>query len=455
MKRNLLLALLLISVAITLIACGGGSQSSLTASQPAVFVTGEDAPMPSVLGFNVTLNSISLNNGNGSVQVLAQPTTVDFARLLGLRSLLGFNTVASGTYTSATFTLASPVISYLNVGTNPPTASTLSGTLTTSTVTVAFPTPLVVGSSGLAGMHMDFDLRQSLAVDNSGQITGSVDPHIYVAAVKASDDEGLVTDFIGGLVSVNAATNSFVMQGPYGFQLTVDVSSQTQFNGSWSLGSLATPAVVSVEGMMQADGSLRASEVEVVTTQRAFVSGRILAVNPTSGPVQTVTIFVSEELPALGSIPVDSVQTFDISAISQYDICFFDNWFTSLLFNSSSMVVGQRIFIGGSYDSASGTFSPAMISLRRQGVVGDLVANSVSITVGNQGNFQLQNNLLLGYVLGGPLTVDTGNGTNFVNINGLADLQSAGSTNLVVRGLVFKDASGNPELWAHRVRVLP
>jgi Domain of unknown function (DUF5666) len=312
-----------------------------------------------------------------------------------------------------------------------------------------------VSASGLAGLHMDFDLRQSLAVDNTGQITGSVNPHIYIAAVKASDDEGLITDFTGGLVSVNASANSFLMQGPYGFQRTVDVTSQTQFNPGWSLGSLASPAVVSVEGTMQADGSILASSVEVITTQQAFVSGRILAVNPTSGPVQTVTIFVGEELPVLGSIPVDSVLTLDVSQVQQYDVCFFDNWFTNFLFNNSSMVVGQRIFIGGSYDSSTGAFTPAIISLRRQGVVGDLVANSVSITSGNQGSFQLQNNLLLGYVLGSPLTVNTGNGTNFVNISGLSGLQAAGSTNLVVRGLVFKNASGNPEIWAHRVRVLP
>ena len=138
---------------------------------------------------------------------------------------------------------------------------------------------------------------------------------------------------------------------------------------------------------------------------------------------------------------------------TRYDVCFFDNWFTNVLFNNSSLVVGQRVFIGGSYDGT--TFTPQMISLRRQGVVGDLVSNSVNIVSGNQGSFQLQNNFLLGYVLGAPLTVQTGVGTRFVNINGLTGLQAAGSTNLVVRGLILKDQStGAPQMWAHRVRVL-
>src|ERR1700757_3333281 len=93
------------------VACGSsGSSSSVTATQnnqqSAVFVTGEDAPLPSVLAFNVTLNSITLNNGSTDVPVLSAPQTIDFARLLGLRTLVAFNTVPSGTYGSATIQLA-------------------------------------------------------------------------------------------------------------------------------------------------------------------------------------------------------------------------------------------------------------------------------------------------------------------------------------------------------------
>ena len=455
MKRFWLVTAVLAATAMVLVACGGGTGGGKfgSAGQGGVFVTGEDAPLPSVVAFNITLNSIALNSSSGSVQVLTQPTTVDFARLVGMRSLLGFNMVAPGTYTSATIAMASPVISYLNLGTTPPSVSTLNGTLDNATVTVAFVHPMVVDANGLAGLHMDFDLRKSLKTDIAGQITGEVDPNISLQVVRASDDDGQITDLNGGLVSVNAGANSFVIQRIGGFNVTVDVNAQTQFNGSWNINNLATPAFVSVEGTVQGDGSVLASDVEVISTTHAFVSGRILAVNPSSGPVQTVTMFVGEELPAISQIPADSVVTLDVSAVSNYEICFFDNWFTSLLFNNSSLVVGQRVFIGGGYDGT--TFTPQVISLRRQGVVGDLVPDSVNIVSGNRGSFELQNNFLLGYVLGAPLTVQTGDGTRFANINGLAGLQAAGSTNLVARGLVFKDNNGNPELWAHRVRVLP
>jgi len=464
MKRFLSLTGLL-ALALSFSACNGVSNSSSSTPPPntqgQVFATGEDAPVSSVVAFNITINSITLNNGSTTAQVLSTPTTVDFGRLIGLRSLLGFNTVAPGTYTSATFTFATsnpaPSINYVDLTTNPPSIGTATGTSSSPTVTVAFPAgaPLVVGSNGLAGLHMDFDLRQSLAMDGTGNLTINngtiaVTPVLDVMAVSASGDLGQITEFTGNIVSVNTAGNSFVMQGPYGFQETIDVNSSTLYNGSNALSSLMANGIVSVEGTVQATGAILASSVELITTDKAFISGRILAVSP--GPV--VTMFVGEELGTSASIPVDSVYTVDLSLVSQYDICFIDNWFTNELFSGSSLVVGQRIFVGGTYQSNA--FTPDMVSLRRQGVIGSLVANSVKITNGNQGNYQMQNDALMSYSAGGPFTVYTGNLTTFVNINGLAGLQAAGATNLISRGLVFYDPNTQkPIVWAGRVRVLP
>ena len=93
MKRALLFALLL-AIAAT-IGCGGASSSSSNTnlsqtSSGAVFVTGEDAPLASVVSFQLTLNSVTLNGQNNTPQVVTN-TTVDFARLIGLRSPLAFN----------------------------------------------------------------------------------------------------------------------------------------------------------------------------------------------------------------------------------------------------------------------------------------------------------------------------------------------------------------------------
>jgi hypothetical protein len=61
--------------------------------------------------------------------------------------------------------------------------------------------------------------------------------------------------------------------------------------------------------------------------------------------------------------------------------------------------MGQRIFIGCSF--VNSVFTPAMISLRRQGVYGTLDVGHVTITNGNARNFQLNNNGLVGYSVRG------------------------------------------------------
>jgi len=257
-----------------------------------------------------------------------------------------------------------------------------------------------------------------------------------------------VTDLTGGLVSVAAANSSFIIQGPYGRQLTVYVNNSTQFNSGWSINDLAVPAIVGVQGSFQADGSLIADGVEVITTAQSFLSGRILQVTANgAGQAQTVTMWVGETGADLVS-DSRTVQTIDISAVSQYDICFLDGPLTGVLFNDTSLEVGQRIFIGGSY--VNPTFTPQMISLRRQGAYGMLVPGSVTVTQGNAGSFQLSNNGLLGFAVGGPVTVNTGSDTLFFNLTGLNALAGDSSAvPLITRGLFLKDpSSGNPEFFA-------
>jgi len=466
MKRFLAATALLALIALSFTACGGGSSSSSSSSknnggatQAHVFVTGEDAPVSSVVAFNITINQITLNNGSTSVVAMNTPTAVDFGRLVGLRSLLGFNSIAPGTYNSATVTFATnpaPTIDYIDLTASTPSLGTATGVLSNAKVTVAFPSnqPLVVGSSDMAGLHLDFDLRDSLAINNgnlvitNGQI--AINPVLEVVAVSAASDLGQITDFTGNVVSVT--TNSFVLQGPYGFQEMIDVNPSTQYNNGDTLASLLVNGIVSVEGTVQSDGSILASSVELITTDQAFLGGRILAVDP--GPV--VTMFVGEELGTSATIPVDSIQTVNLSQVNNWDICFIDNWFTNELFGPAYLVVGQRIFVGGTYQSK--VFTPTMVSLRRQGIVGSLVQGSVTSVSQNIGDFEMQNDALLSYAAGGgPFPVATDNQTVFVNIDGLMGLESAGAANLVVTGLVFDNpqALGTPVAWVHRVRVLP
>ena len=470
MKRFLALSVLFGLTGLPLIGCGGGNGSTSFTTNPqgsgAVYVTGEDAPLSSVVSLNLTINSITLSGAHNSPQLIASPITVDFARLVGLRTQLAFKAVPADTYSSATFVLASPVIDVVSAA-NPPAVTSLAGifnvpsstTPQTASVTVTFPTPMVVGSSGLAGLHTEFDIPKSLAVDGTGQVTGLISPVIFIQAVQPTDPTGQITELTGTIASVNTAANSFVLQGPFG-QFTVSVNGSTTFNSGFTLTNLpASGGFVSLQGAVQPDGSILASDVELITTDQSFVAGRILAINPATGPAQTLTLWVDETGGSTSSL-LDTVQTFNVGAVNTYDVNFFNNtWFSpNNMFGNSSMLVGQRIFIGGTFTSP--TFTSDLISLRRQGVYGSVVPGSVSVTSANAGNFQELNTGLLGLSLSAPLTVNTGSGTLFFQDNSstfsLTNLQTDTATSsvpAVARGLVLMDTvSGNPVLWSQFVR---
>src|SRR5262249_41970572 len=162
------------------------------------------------------------------------------------------------------------------------------------------------------------------------------------------------------------AGNSFLLQRIGGRQITIDVNSSTVYSGGFTLATLPNPSVIEVDGHVEANGNVLADKVEVVTTERAFVSGRIVAVDPANRPAQQVTLLIGEELPDIPGAPVGTPVTFDVSQVNNYSIRLLDNWFSNFLFNSSTLVVGQRIAIGGTINNNA--FVPSHIVLRRQGV---------------------------------------------------------------------------------------
>ena len=242
--------------------------------------------------------------------------------------------------------------------------------------------------------------------------------------------------------------------------MTVAVNSSTTFNQGFSLATLpAVGTFIALQGTAQKDGSILASDVEVITTDSSFVTGRVLAFTATAGAVQTVTLWV-DEIGGGTTDWLDTVQTINVAAVTEYNVCPFNNTgiTTTGMFDATKVVLGQRIIVGGTF--VDPVFAPDLISLRRQGVYGTVVPASVVVTSGSAGTFQISNTDLLGYTLTAPLAVNTVAGTGLTQGNS-ADLTLAGlgtatatdSVGVVARGLVLKDPiSGDPVLWAHRVR---
>ncbi len=443
---------LLILVLITASCSGGGTStfSNTTTKSATVYMTGSDAPLPSVLAFQVGVQSITLYNGTTNVPLVNQASTIEFSRLLGLRTLLALNSVPVGTYTSVTITLASPVISYLDITTTPASVKTINGTLLNNTVTYTLATPLTVTENGLGGLHMHFDLHDSIQVDSNGEMTGVVDPHIQFRTLTVNDDDATIDELHGSLISVNAAGNSFIIQRPNGRQITIKVDSNTNWDGTDTINTITPPLIMEVSGTVQADGSILATDVQAITRDNAFLSGLVLNALPTTGPANSLTMLVREEIPVLSGIDVGKPATLPLTSNTVFNIFKMRLPVEAYLFNSSQLVVGQRIFVGGVINTTTtpASFDPRRVVLHRQGEEGMYVANSLQITSGNNGSFQLNVNGFRGYLFGAPLKVMTTNMTRFRNLQNLSGVANTTGP-IYVMGLLLKDPNtGAPVLVA-------
>src|SRR5277367_5585759 len=414
--------------ALTLSSCGGGSSMGTTAtqSQASIYTVGTDAPLPSVVSCEVTVSGITLFNGTTNVSVLSQPQIVDFAQLSGLHQLLDLTWVPIGTYTSATITIASPVIGFIDTSVNPPVIGTINGTLSQSSVTVNFANPVVVSNADLFGLRMEFDLRKSLATDGNGQVTGA---------------------------------NTFTIQGPHGRQWNVTTNDNTILDDPSTLvSSFTTNTIVEVTGTLDpVTHGIDASEVEVVSNDGFFLGGLFTSIRPPSGPATQADLYVRELLPAINGISDGQIETLDLNGSERYIIEHINLPLTTLLFNNSELAAGQRVGIGGALSTANGTSTLTVhrVVLRRQGQAGSWVPGSTVVQNNNAGTFQLSDQWTAGVLLPQPLTVMTTNDTNFINLSGLAALQGTQPIAIRVVGFILiNQATGQPVMLARSVEEL-
>jgi hypothetical protein len=445
--------------AMGLSSCGGSSSSGSnpgTTGQADVFTIGTDAPLQGVVSCQIMVSGVTLNNGTTNVPVLTNPQVVDFAQLSGLHQLLDLNAVPTGTYTSATVTLASPVIGFIDTTQNPPVISTLNGTLTTSTVTVNFANPFVLTNAQLVGLRMEFDLRKSLATDGNGNITGSVNPTFQMQLLAADDSEVSIDDFHGGVVGVTG-DNSFIIQGPKGRQWTVQTSASTILDDpTIPISSFTTDTTVEVSGQLDpVTHDIDATEVEVVSTDGFFLAGLFTSIRPPSGAATAADLYVRSELPDITGIQDGQIETLDVSSPNiVYRIANIKNPITTLLFNNSALTAGQSVAVGGKLTTTNGvsTLTVHRVVLRRQGQAGPWVPGSTTIQSGNAGSFQITDNWTAGILLPSPLTVLTTNDTNFVNLSGLSALTGSQPIPLRVVGFILIDpATTTPVMVARTV----
>jgi hypothetical protein len=338
------------------------------------FVVGTDAPMASVTSFNVQITNICgvttdpTTNLSECVPFISGTPTVDFARFNGLQTLLDMNDVQVGTYSQIQITLGAATIGYLNVpASGAPTiateAATYPSSATTYTYTATLANPLVITETGSpVGLRVDFDLHKSIGVDASNNITGVVTPTFNVSAVKNSDTGGYIDTLVGGVTSVG--TTSFTIQGPHGRQFTVNVSGSTEWENSESLTNLTTSSIVEVAGALdKADATLDADNVAILSQNSFYASGQVTYVTPTSGQASSFDVYLRALLPTTTGLTLGEIATVDLSGNENFFIARRqDSLLAKFLFNSSQLLPGQDVAIGG---PATGAASASDVTVKR------------------------------------------------------------------------------------------
>lgn len=439
-----------------LLAAGCSSVSGSLSANPSsqtgqAFVIGTDAPAASVVSFTATLQSVDAIDANGnSVPLISGAPTVDFARYDGLQTLLDVDDVPAGSYDSISITLGSSVtVGYLDTTTTPPGIKTTTFSVSTSPITVKLPNPVTIGQTTSGGLRLDFDLNKSIQVTN-GQISG-VNPTFNVAAVYPDDAKAHIDEFVAGVLGVDATNQQFTIQGPHGRQFTVNVNGQTDWDDNSNLGELNTSTIVQISGKLdKAESTIDADEVAILTQNKFFASGQITYVTPSSGPASSFDLYVRGLEPTNTGVSLGQIATVDLSGSENYYIYWMRNPMTEFLFNSSALVAGQDVAIGG---PASGASDPTAVTvkrvvLRQWGFEGTVVPGSFNASMGT---FKMQVTGFAGVLIPTPITVYVGTATDFRDgFSSVSDVPA--SVHLRVVGLLLKNpTNGNVVLLARHV----
>ena len=442
-----------VAVCLTVLAgCGGGgsniNSTVVPASSPTTAVAGStvitigDAPSDRVAAFQITVNSITLTDVNGSTaSVLPSPVRVELTRLAGTFAPISAANIPQGTYVKATFSVSNPEVTIVAadgsiVKREPP--------LPNSTIVVAF-TPNLVVSTTAVTLNFDFDVAKSVTVDAAGNV--ALSPTVLFSSSMANPVEnrgemGELEDVRGTVKTV--ASDSFTISVHDGSQLlSFKVTSATIFDGVTSLAELKPGMQVEVNPTVQTDGTMLAKKVEAENEIENETNGMELEglVTSTSGTPVTRFTMVSRDVssstasgPSLGSMLDASVDSRTKFQVQSGKITVSSLPFTAT-FDADTLSAGQNVEVDS--DGASGSpIQARKIVLHQQSLTG-VVSNQLSS--GGVATFTLtvSPDSVFGSFSGSrTITVYRLSSTELKGLSTISD----GST-VRVRGLLFVDGS--------------
>jgi hypothetical protein len=355
--------------------------------------------------FAAQLQSVTLSNSSGhSVSLLSSPFFLDFMHFNGVAGPLATATIPQDTYTSATVAVGNAQFGcdYLNASGALNDATFAYGYMPTGSVTVMLPRPITV-----TGDSMGIALRllvsrsataSSCTADAATQnaITPfSITPTFELTGVEATEAAATaryssLREYMGQVAAFDAASGVLQLQIPSAVgqpndpvPLLVSVDTVTVLQGAASTAALTAGTFVTLDGTLQADGSVRATRIAVADP---------LAVNVRRGPVIVVwsaePIVTIQPVQGQGADHVVNTEPFEFANTSfriSEELSNLQQLPFTASFTNANMVAGQNIYVSAPQYISSGGVSylaaATTITLMPQTIDGTVYS------VGSSGNF--------------------------------------------------------------------
>ena len=236
----------------------------------------------------------------------------------------------------------------------------------------------------------------------------------------------------------------------------MQLSANTEFENGESITNLTTNSIVQISGSFAPNSqTINADCLAILSQDGYWAAGLLTSVTPAQGAANSFNLYVRAELPASTGLTLGQIANINLTGNEMYFIYKLHTPLTNFLFNSSMLVPGQHISIGGPLSGSGNSQSVTAhrIVLRHEGHAGEWVVGSTN--TGN-GTFSFNSDGLAGILFNGPVTVYTTPVTQYLGgLSGLSDLSGNSAIALRVVGLVLKDpVSGNPVFVARSVEEL-
>ena len=426
MKRLIWSAFLGAVFTLLLTGCGGGNNTTMTASPGNTFIQTGDAVNDQIAKFELTISSITLTGVSPTAttgNLLSRPSEVEFTHQAGTFEPLTLANVPQGTYNGATVTVSNPTVVVIN-GTTP---AKVTATLSSTTVNVTFAN-ITVGTSPQF-INFDLDLAGSVILNGPPITAATVNPKFNVTSTTAPSagnegnedhDDGELEDVHGAVKSISAPNFTVTTKST---DITLATDANTQFkDGITQLSDLKVGDIVEVDGITKSDGIKLATKVERESGQNGEeAEGLISALD---NPLTKITIVHQVDSSNMTATTLD----IGVNSSTVYSVRTDKLNISSSVFDATHIGKGQRI----EADASSNTTTPVMASkvkLREQALVGTVAASPAPTSSG----FTLNINASSAF---GSLTGVTSVPVTIANGATLKTTPTAGTT-IRVRGLVF------------------